>query len=439
MNDINKIEWNQVKLTIVMPSYNRGEFLEQAIESVMNQKTNFSILLVITDDASTDGSHVIISKFEKIYPQTILALYSEKNQGLLANDIKVFEYMKSDYFCVLDPDDYWVDNLFLQKAVDFLEANSDYVTYGSNTKILKNGLLQNQKMYIDTNEPEKIFNGIEDFLQGKTYVTHTTASVYRNVMFQNGVPEIMKKAVGTLSEASYRGDFDRYVMHLKYGKAKFVNEWVGVYRIHEKGIWQGTSELNHLLLEARAELDYSEFYDKLYQNEFKEKAKAIFQSACALIYQAAIEDKFYRMSECDKQNFAVLMNIFAKDSITNQFSCSTFSREEKNVRKFMRNMEKRQLIIWGTGNNAGYLLEKYEVPDKDIAFFIDNNKEREGILFRGKSVFAPDALNKIRNKYIVIVSSYYIEILVQIKREELCEQEDIVNLFWYDKYISGLG
>lgn len=307
MNDIREVVWDKIKLTVVMPSYNRGQYIRQAIDSVLSQKCRFRILLAITDDASTDGTREIITEYEKKYPDKILIMFSERNCGLLANDIKVFSYMKSDYFCVLDPDDYWIDDNFLDKAVSFLEDNPDYVTWGANTRIMRNGELSDE-IYIHVDFEEKTVDGIEDYLNGQAAVPHTTAAVYRNAIFKNGVPDIIRNAVGTLSEASFRGDADRYVIHLKYGRAKFVNECVGVYRIHEQGICQGRTMFHWMLMNARAELDYSDYYDGKYEEQFRQNAKRNFKKVCVEVYKAAADDAYFYMDEYDKENFAVLMN-----------------------------------------------------------------------------------------------------------------------------------
>lgn len=439
MNDIETVEWDKIKLTVVMPLYNCEKYMRQAITSVLSQKTEFPVLLVITDDASTDDSRNIAVEFERKYPEKILFIFSEKNEGLLANDIKVFEHMKSDYFCVLDPDDYWVNDSFLQKAVAFLETHMEYVAYGSNTKRLVNGELEDG-FYINTNEQEKTFDGIEDYLAGRAFATHTTASIYRNVMFQNGVPEIMKNAVGTLAEASFRGDLDRYVMHLKYGKAKFVNDWVGVYRIHENGICQGSTMFHWRLMDARAELDYSEFYNNLYYDKFRARAKQILKAVCAEVYKAGLYEEFFAVSEYDKENFAFLMNELSKDrkNAAKRAFYSNFKKEEFKFRKFIRNKERRQLIFWGAGNSTVPLLEKYDISSEEIACFVDGDSQKIGKLFLGKEIIAPEDIKKLENKYVIIMSSYYKEILERIEREGLCRLEDVVNLFWYDRYVESL-
>ena len=54
---------NQIKLTVLLICYNHEKYIEQAINSVLNQKTSFRFKIVIHDDASTDKSKEIIKKY----------------------------------------------------------------------------------------------------------------------------------------------------------------------------------------------------------------------------------------------------------------------------------------------------------------------------------------------------------------------------------------
>lgn len=265
------------KVTVLMPSYNKEEYIAEAIESVLMQEIEFELELAIADDCSNDRTVDIISQYQRNYPEKIKVYCSDKNQGLLRNGLRVLKEMQSQYFCVLDPDDYWIDKNFLRKAVAFLEENREFVCYGSNTYLLENGTINS--VFISYQGDSYITNSIEDYFSNQAIVTHTTASVYRNVIFKHGIPELIRKSIGTFSEQSFRGDHDRFIMHLKYGKAFFKNEAVGVYRIHEGGIWSGSSEFHRYLLDTQAKLDYSAFYEHRYEKQFFEMARKFLKIA----------------------------------------------------------------------------------------------------------------------------------------------------------------
>ena len=253
------------KLTVLMPSYNRGSYIIGAVTSVLSQKTDFGVKLIITDDCSTDGAIEIIKELQRQYPEKIEIILSEKNERLLANILKAQVRVRTEYFCVLDPDDYYTDELFLQKAVAFLDAHKDFTIYSSNCMMLYENKTVNP--FIESNVKEAIFD-FNDLLQDKVIITQTAGSIFRNVVYNEGIPQIIKEAIGTYSESSFRADTERYIFHLEKGKAFFKNETVAVYRIHKDGIWTKENQFHRNLLAAQAYYDYFRYFNYTHAEYF---------------------------------------------------------------------------------------------------------------------------------------------------------------------------
>ena len=66
----------QYKMTVIVPSYNNGQYIRQALDSILMQKVTFDYQIIITDDCSQDDSQNIIREYELKYSNKILALYS---------------------------------------------------------------------------------------------------------------------------------------------------------------------------------------------------------------------------------------------------------------------------------------------------------------------------------------------------------------------------
>lgn len=93
------------KLLVIMPLYNRGKFVEEAIESVL-QQTHQNFELVIIDDCSTDNSFKIAKSYESHPKVTILQ--NKENMGCYYSRNRGLDYFKDkewDYFTIHDPDD----------------------------------------------------------------------------------------------------------------------------------------------------------------------------------------------------------------------------------------------------------------------------------------------------------------------------------------------
>ena len=246
-----------VEMTIIISNYNQEEHIAETIDSVFRQRVHFPFKIIIADDCSSrDRSRDIIRDYASRY-DNIEVIFGEENKGYLSNILRAKAKLKTRFFCLLDADDYWKDRDFLQRAYDFLNTHEDYTIYEAN---------------VDVADGDKEHPFISPRIKSGTYsremylnnelvpITQTTGMVFRNCIFRDGIPDIMRNAVGTRSERSYEGDMGRFVMHLKYGLAYYDNRIIGVYRITENGIWTSLSKAKKRIITARFFQDYYQFY-----------------------------------------------------------------------------------------------------------------------------------------------------------------------------------
>lgn len=220
----------KTKITIFIPNYNKEKYITQTLNSILVQKTDFKYKILIIDDASTDNSVKIIKEFIKKYPHKIQLLQNKKNLRCTATSLKGYKHIKTEYFCVLDSDDYWIDKNKLQKAIDFLDNHKDFTLYMSNNYIKE----KSKKLYpyINHESYDFDFDHLKDAVFG-----HTSGTIFRNVIFNKYIPKEAYDAIGTKYEDIYEGDSFRNIIHLNAGKAHFENNIESVYRITGNGIW----------------------------------------------------------------------------------------------------------------------------------------------------------------------------------------------------------
>ena len=107
-------------------THNHEKFIETVIDSVLNQEVNFLYELQICDDASSDNTPQILSKYAKQHPEIITLTLNKSNLGPWKSATNTHKKCIGKYVTWLDGDDYWTHNEKLRKQVDFLESNSDY-------------------------------------------------------------------------------------------------------------------------------------------------------------------------------------------------------------------------------------------------------------------------------------------------------------------------
>ena len=318
---------NDYKLTVIMPTYNHGKYIKQAVESVLMQKTNFPFQLLITDDNSTEIEAIdVLRNYAEKQPAKIKVLFNDTNIGAHKNYLRAEAITKTQYFMILDADDYLTDENYFQKAVDFLDSNPEFTIYSTNLLYLfEDGTT---RKYIK--KTIKVLDStFEDYLQDKCIIPQATGMVFRNVIFINGVPQELIDAPDNDKINSLGADRFRFVMHLSKGKAHYVNEISGVYRILKKeSIYSSTSSFEKYVCEANAYVEYNKFfrnkYNKFYMNHAYRALKKSLIEYCLILetMETEIPDYLFVLLqnvtyECYKNKDIIDIKINFKNKLDN--------------------------------------------------------------------------------------------------------------------------
>lgn len=115
-------------VTVIIRAYNIADIVGRAIESVLAQKTDFPVEILIGEDASpSDNTREVCESYAQQYPGRVRMMPKAPNRGLSNNLYSCLKAIQSEFVACCDGDDYWCDENKLQRQVDFLRANPDYV------------------------------------------------------------------------------------------------------------------------------------------------------------------------------------------------------------------------------------------------------------------------------------------------------------------------
>lgn len=116
------------KVTVIIPNYNYGRFLDTCILSVLCQQTSFPVEILVSDDGFTNQSLEVLEYFSNSLQdhKFTFQFFSRTNSGEIQNTKFLYEQARGNYIAYLDADDYWIDPNKLQKQYDFMENNIDY-------------------------------------------------------------------------------------------------------------------------------------------------------------------------------------------------------------------------------------------------------------------------------------------------------------------------
>jgi len=215
-------------VSVCMITYNHENYIRDAIEGVLIQKTNFPIELIIGEDCSTDNTRKICQENKAKYPDKIKLLLPENNLGMMTNFITTLKACKGKYIALCEGDDYWTDSYKLQQQVDFLEGNTDYSICFHKIQIFKEPENKLVPDYItrEVNETTDIYE-----LAKKNYI-HTPSVVFRNII-ERYPKELYKSPVG---------DYFLLMLIAQYGKIKKIDDVKAVYRVSQNGTWNGKKD-----------------------------------------------------------------------------------------------------------------------------------------------------------------------------------------------------
>jgi glycosyltransferase involved in cell wall biosynthesis len=217
-----------IKVSVIVHTYNHEKFIRQTLDSILSQQVNFEYEVIVGDDASLDLTPQIITEYQQKFPEIIKPLLHPKNLGGFGknNTLATLAVCKGEYIAAMDGDDYWTNPHKLQKQVDFLDKNPDFVSCFHNALIhFEDG--SHPDMYVNDNTQKEV-TGIEDLI-GEDEIWFMATSA---VMFRNG---IIKEYPKWFHE-SKSGDIPRYVLLGKHGKFFYINEVMSVYRKNGSGM-----------------------------------------------------------------------------------------------------------------------------------------------------------------------------------------------------------
>ena len=116
-----------IMVSISCLTYNHENYIADALESFLMQKTNFKFEVLVHDDASTDRTADIIREYQKEYPEIIKPICQKVNQYSQGIKVSNINYARAEgkYYAICEGDDYWIDPDKLQKQVDYMEGHPE--------------------------------------------------------------------------------------------------------------------------------------------------------------------------------------------------------------------------------------------------------------------------------------------------------------------------
>ena len=242
---------NTPLVSICCITYNHVNYIRQALDGFMMQKTDFPFEVLVYDDSSNDGTSEIIREYELKYPGIIKPIINDENQfskGLRGINFKFnFPRARGKYLAICEGDDYWTDPNKLQLQVGFLEKNPEFSFSLHHADKLREGRI------IRTKPPSgnAVFT-IKDLIINLPVPKYALSGVYRKSTVEFPIPKIWQ------IEGNLQGDLIMQLMAARHGKIKYFSKPMAVYRIHNQGVWSSKDVISKLEMSKSNLLFYRE-------------------------------------------------------------------------------------------------------------------------------------------------------------------------------------
>ena len=227
-------------VSIVMPTFNQGHFLNDALTSVVSQ-TYKTWELIIIDNYSSDNTKKVINKFKDPRIKSI----NFKNNGIIAASRNMgIQKAKGEYIAFLDSDDYWVKEK-LEICMNNFDRNTDLLAHGLQ-------FIGNRKGFYICGPNNKA--STESLLRFGSCITPSATILRKEILL--GVDSFSENINFTTAE-----DYHLWIKlaQLKVNM-KFINDVLAKYRVHNSN---NSNVPDHHLSAVIAVID--QFYFKIFK------------------------------------------------------------------------------------------------------------------------------------------------------------------------------
>lgn len=221
---------NDIMVSIACLTFNHEQYIREALDSFIMQKTDFVYEIIVSDGGSQDNTRKIVEEYQNKYSGKIWTIFPDVDPGAALCFDLLLRSCKGKYIAICEGDDYWSVPDKLQKQADFLEEHEDFGLVHTELDILfqENKLIQKNINCIDKMDNGRTLSKeelLEAILTG-TYVVRTPSVMLRKELLL----QVIDGDKFLFGNNFLMGDTPLWVELSRITKFFYLDESTAVYR-----------------------------------------------------------------------------------------------------------------------------------------------------------------------------------------------------------------
>lgn len=239
-----------IKVSIIVCSYNQEKYIRQTIESIINQEHPYTWELIVCDDASKDSTPAIIAEYAEKHPEIIPVLRKE-NLGMVKNFFDGISRCRGEYIMACGGDDYYLPGK-IKSQVEYLDAHQDVGLIHGDVNIIDDYGHHNHDGIGKGDSMDSITNYL------KSYQIYAVTIALRHIDLSAYIREVNPVDQNWLME-----DLPLLIWFKLHNKLAYVPGKVADYRIVSNSISHPVKSIKVLNF-RKSEFDVTQFYQQNY-------------------------------------------------------------------------------------------------------------------------------------------------------------------------------
>ena len=290
------------KVTIIVPNYNHASYLNQRIDSILNQ-TYQDFELILLDDCSADNSREVLNSYKDNSKVTRFIFNDENSGSTFCQWNKGIELAQGEYIWIAESDD-WAEKDFLETVMTEIEKNNQIGLVFSGSKLIDSTGRISFSNTIGNTSDTILYNGVQ-FIKQKLSTSNIIWNASMMVFKKSLYPQ---KEKSLFINMKYCGDWFFYVLMASQTDVLEIKKTLNNFRIHEQNVSTEAEKTGKSFTEGLVVYNYAKRY-----LSFKEVLRSSFQWGKSLYkykqkYQVDSEKLKQLYRKIAKENQLILLN-----------------------------------------------------------------------------------------------------------------------------------